>query len=260
MSLINELRMLAEDLHVSGYNRYSAAMSKAAEKERDALRTENAGLVDDMNLLRDNNTALRARVEEMEKQEPVAWVRKLGLDLPSVVCVTDLKYRPSDIPESSYIPLYLAPGAQAAPSVPEGFALVNATHFLAVLDREDWRTAKNRAELRAMLAAEPAPSVPKDWLRAIDEALVVAHIGVANESDTYEQAKAKLNNLIGFHMDVATDPAVNGGWKLVPIEPTETFYQCFSAYDGTSYSNPFDYDDFVKDWREALAATPEAKP
>lgn len=27
------------------------------------------------------------------------------------------------------------------------------------------------------------------WLRAIDEALIVAHIGVANPSDTYEQAK-----------------------------------------------------------------------
>ena len=27
---INELRMLAEDLHVNGYNRHSAAMSKAA--------------------------------------------------------------------------------------------------------------------------------------------------------------------------------------------------------------------------------------
>ena len=66
-------------------------------------------------------TRLRARIAEMEKQEPVAWARKLGLDLPSVGCVTDLKYRPSDIPESCYTPLYLAPGAQAqpAPSVPE---------------------------------------------------------------------------------------------------------------------------------------------
>jgi len=108
--------------------------------------------------------------------------------------------------------------------------------------------------------AQPAPSVPDGWLRAIDEALVVANIGVASTDDTYEQAKAKLDNLIGFHVDVATDPAVNGGWKLVPTNPTETFYQCFSAYDGTSYSNPFDYDDFVKDWREALAAAPEAKP
>ena len=105
-----------------------------------------------------------------------------------------------------------------------------------------------------------APSTPEGWLRAIDEALVVTHIGVANESDTYEQAKVKLDSLIGFHVDVATDPAVNGGWKLVLINPTKTFYQCFSAYDGTSYSNSFDYDDFVKDWREALEATPEAKP
>ena len=55
---------------------------------------------------------LTAKLEAMEKQEPVAWVRKLGLDLPSVVCVTDLTYRPSDTPKSSYIPLYLAPGAK----------------------------------------------------------------------------------------------------------------------------------------------------
>ena len=32
MNLINELRMLAEDVHVNGYNRYSAAMSKAADE------------------------------------------------------------------------------------------------------------------------------------------------------------------------------------------------------------------------------------
>lgn len=32
-------------------------------RERNALRAENVGLVDDMNLLRDNNTALRARVD-----------------------------------------------------------------------------------------------------------------------------------------------------------------------------------------------------
>ena len=63
-------------------------------------------------------------------------------------------------------------------------------------------------------------SILDGWLCAIDEALVVAHIGVANTDDTYEQAKAKLNNLIGFHTDVATDPAVNGGYKLVPVDPT----------------------------------------
>ena len=62
---------------------------------------------------------------------------------------------------------------------------------------------------------------PEGWFRAIEEALVVAHTGVANTDDTYEEARAKLERLIGFHVDVATDPAVNGGWKLVPIEPTE---------------------------------------
>lgn len=64
--------------------------------------------------------------------------------------------------------------------------------------------------------AQPAPIVPVGWLHAIDEALVVAHLGVANPADTYEQARKKLDSLIGFHIDVATDPAVNGGWKLVP--------------------------------------------
>ena len=32
MNLINELRMLAEDLHVNGYSRYSSAMSQAADE------------------------------------------------------------------------------------------------------------------------------------------------------------------------------------------------------------------------------------
>ena len=128
---------------------------------------------------------------------------------------------------------------------------------------EGMRSANNndRPEpCSARTSAPPAPSVPTGWLRAIDEALVTAHLGVANADDTYEQAKAKLDSLIGFHVDVATDPAVNGGWKLMPVEPTEEIYQCFSAYDGTSYSNPFDRDEFLKDWRAALVEAPEAKP
>ena len=32
MNLIDELRMLAEDLYVNGYNRYSTAMSNAADE------------------------------------------------------------------------------------------------------------------------------------------------------------------------------------------------------------------------------------
>ena len=79
------------------------------------------------------------------------WIDHANDDL------TDWGFEPTH-----WAPLDL-PGAQPTPSVPEGLALVNATHFLAVLDREDWRTAKNRAELRAMLAAQPTPSIPEGW-------------------------------------------------------------------------------------------------
>ena len=44
----------------------SIAMYRKARDERDNLRAENAALVDDMNLLRNNNTALRAKIAAME--------------------------------------------------------------------------------------------------------------------------------------------------------------------------------------------------
>lgn len=49
--------------------------------------------------------------------------------------------------------LMKARAAQPAPVVQEGYVLVNVADFTRVLDRSDWRNAKNRAELRAMLAA-----------------------------------------------------------------------------------------------------------
>ena len=51
-AVIEELRMLAEDLYVNGYNRYSSAMSQAADElER-----------------------LRAKITEMERQAPARLV------------------------------------------------------------------------------------------------------------------------------------------------------------------------------------------
>lgn len=94
----------------------------------------------------------------------------------------------------------------------------------------------------------------KGWLRAIDEALVVAHIGVANASDTYEQAKVRLNSLICFHIDVATDPAVNGGYKLMPIEPThETLMDIVGVVTA-----PLSFRE-VRAIYDAMLASPEAK-
>ena len=98
-----------------------AAELNGAERERDALRAENSALVEDMNLLRDNNTALRAKIAEMEQQEPVAKVRvhqtggNAGIAW-SVAPLNDFDALPLMRDGSK---LYALPGAQPATSVPE---------------------------------------------------------------------------------------------------------------------------------------------
>ena len=154
---------------------------------------------------------LQAKIEAMERQEPVAIVESWANGSYS----RNYKLRwLKDAAEGAN--LYLAPGAQPAPSVPEG------------------------------------------WLRAIDETLVAAHIGVANADDTYEQAKSKLDNLIGFHVDVATDPAANGGWKLVPTAESRHpgIYRMLGAL------HTIDNTPGASEWESyaaLLAAAPEAK-
>ena len=54
------------------------AVMLAAADEIERLRTESAALVDDMNLLRVNNTALRAKIEAMERQEPLWFIDERG--------------------------------------------------------------------------------------------------------------------------------------------------------------------------------------
>jgi len=55
------------------------------------------------------------------------------------------------------------------------------------------------------------------WMLAVDTSLVTAHLGVVNVQDSYEVAKNKLQSLIQWHIDVALDPCVNGGYKLVKV-------------------------------------------
>lgn len=115
--------------------------------------------------------------------------------------------------------------------------------------------------------AQTATSVSEGWLRAVDEALVVAHIGVANAHDTYEQARDKLDSLIGFHIDVATDPKVNGGYKLVPIEPTFEMLHGALSHSRCDNDPPllevgFEYSIAKSIYAAMLKAAPktEAKP
>lgn len=107
-----------------------------------ALRAENAKLIEALDecdgdrwRLRSERDAALARVAELERQEPVAWMH----DQPNRVDVIhrDVKdllqrvpgssrgiHRPLDVSEHYTIPLYAAPVAQAQHSVPEGWMLV----------------------------------------------------------------------------------------------------------------------------------------
>jgi hypothetical protein len=70
--------------------------------------------------------------------------------------VTDLKYRPSDIPESSYTPLYIAPGAQPALNLPVDLITDYLVSISAhVAHQDDPKAQAEILELLRMLAAAP---------------------------------------------------------------------------------------------------------
>ena len=203
---------------------------------------EVAALLDRLEAAEKERDELRARIEAKERQEPAGWIGRGPRD--GRIEFSTHRPAPSVMRDFNVKPLYLAPGAQPAPSIPDG------------------------------------------WLRAIDEALVVAHIGVANASDTYEQAKVKLNNLICFHTDIAADAAsrlpgpdaASLVWLPIPEKhPTfdlvdlrladgSVLCECVPQSDGDYWWRGPSGGEFFIDPRYAqvthwrLAAAPEAKP
>lgn len=106
----------------------SIAMYRKARDERDALRAKISDLTINVEYLgnlkksyeeligelQDGRDELRAKIEAMEKQEPVAWLHESRRD--SDVVTSAVKHvwqraRPMSLAAYS-IPLYLAPGAQ----------------------------------------------------------------------------------------------------------------------------------------------------
>ena len=88
----------------------SLAMYRKARDERDALRAALQHEADCVESAKAEIDALRAKIEEMEKQEPVAW------------CTTDetgtfVEALGMNQSRRFDTPLYLAPGAQPAPSI-----------------------------------------------------------------------------------------------------------------------------------------------
>lgn len=93
---------------------------------------------------------------------------------------------------------------------------------LEALNRYEFNSFKGDIEyvkyedLRAIIEQTKAEqSEPVGWIRAVDEEMVLTFLGVAEQSDSYEVAKKKLQDIIQWNIAVATDPAVNGGYKLV---------------------------------------------
>lgn len=112
-----------------------------------------------------------------------------------------------------------------------------------------WKSANHSLEtpIGSQLFTHP-PQQPEGWIRAVDEAMVCSHLGVAEASDSYEVAKKKLNDLICWNIQVATDPAVNGGWQLVPVDYNYAMKQAW--IEGNS---------FAESYSALLAAAPKEK-
>lgn len=91
------------------------------------------------------------------------------------------------------------------------------------------------------------------WAAAADRELVAAELGVAKIDDSTDVAAAKLRELIDWHVSIATDPAVNGGYVLVPVEPTQ---EMRDAGNEAEDEGKFPYEVYAA----MLAARPEVAP
>ena len=74
------------------------------------------------------------------------------------------------------------------------------------------------------------------WIRAIDEAMVGAHIGVANIGDDYGTAKEKLNSLICWSVEVDRELSkprqqAEQGWQPIETAPKD-FVTSFDGWCG----------------------------
>jgi len=55
------------------------------------------------------------------------------------------------------------------------------------------------------------------WKEAIDHLLIINNIGTSDDCKTTKDVLNKLSLLIEFEIQIATDPEVNGGFKLTKI-------------------------------------------
>ncbi len=114
-----------------------AAMLEAAERERDDVAQQLVQSEQGKRKISEECDALRARIEEMERQEPVAfglysgWALKATYLKEHEACEQrDRRQLTADLGGSleayRVVPLYALPGAQPAPSVPTALLIAVA--------------------------------------------------------------------------------------------------------------------------------------
>ncbi len=86
-----------------------------------------------------------------------------------------------------------------------GFALEHATSELSRFVLTDYLEPYKAASVKLDILIAHLSAVPANnpWQQAIDDELVNTHLGIAQDGVTREEAKAQLNNLIAWHIDVA---------------------------------------------------------
>jgi hypothetical protein len=102
--------------------------------------------------------------------------------------------------------------------------------------------------------AEPVQELP--WLRAIDEAMIDHHVGVADPADDYETAKRKLNNLLCHAQDI-------GAYFAKQAEPVQepVAYIHRQGRHWEASERPLTDDEKARGWtEEPLYTAPPQRP
>ena len=178
---------------------------------------------------RDERDAMRAKIEAMEKQEPVAWGAfyfggKLNGKLYSQ-CDTEAQI----------------------------------DKYIVDRHRSDDSNTFRKAALYAIPGALPAPSFADAYQGAMEDVAIWKKRALEAE-DLNRKFVAEINGPAYMGEPAQPAPIIPEGWKLVPIEPTETMVSagsCASSLPGPHYISE---GCAQQCWKYMLAAAPEAKP
>ena len=223
--------------------------------------------------------ALRAKIEQMEKQEPYSYIYEYSNPIDGSPVWRDKPgYWNAQFPKSSK-PLYLAPGAQPAPieqdtSVRKAWARFSnelhrgpdapypgmaegfEQHFSQAFTDREWRAesatwaAAWKAAKRHEAQAQPAPSFADAYQGAMEEVALWKKRALEAE-DMNRKFIAEINGPTHMGEPAQPAPSIPEGWKLVPIEPTQEIRDAWTANM---------HEAFRVAWRAALEAATEAKP